>query len=148
MQKMQQEWRAEEARRRAKREELREEEEELESQDERAVVGKGKKGRRGKRDGEQEEDIWAAVGAKRGDNNEREMEMGNGRGKGLVGLHDVVLAPPKFAKAPMEKFKVRGQVGRGGVMGLKRQGELSEARKWVVEGYRALMRKKSGDGVR
>ena len=145
IQKMQKEWRAEEARRKAKREELKEEEE-LESQDERAgdaVNGRGKKGRRGKREGDEEEDIWAAVGAKRVDDKEKEA----GKGRGLVGLHDVVLAPPKFAKAPKDKFRMQGQ-GReikGGVVGLKRQGELSEARRKVVEGYRALMREKSGD---
>lgn len=143
MQKMQQQWREEDARRKAKREEAKEEAEELESGDELPPASKAKKSKKtgrkrncGSAD-EDEGDIWAAVAAKRKENEAT-------GGAGLVGVHDVVLAPPKLMKAPMEKFKT----GSGkGVLGLKRQAEISEARREVVEGYRALMRAKSaGEG--
>lgn len=131
MQRMQREWRVEEARRRAKIEEAREEEGDLESGDE--VVGKSRKKRKhNKGDKEDEDDPWAAVAAKRSNT-----DVGSG---GLVGLHDVVLAPPKLAQAPREKFRVKD--GKGEVIGVRRAAELNEARRNVVEGYRTLMREK------
>lgn len=47
-----------------------------------------------------------------------------------------------------ESHGARGLTGQGklGTGGLKRQGELSEARKKVIEGYR-LMMKERGRGV-
>lgn len=62
-----------------------------------------------------------------------------------AGLHDVVLAPPTFTKAPREKFKVRGaHVDVGDVPrasgSLRRREELGDVRKSVVEGYRAMMK--------
>lgn len=150
MQKMQMEWRVEEARRKAKRVELREEQE-MDGENEDIVggvgVGKGK-GKRGKTGRDEEGDLWADVGKGRVDDLAgRDTEKGKGKGGGLVGLHDVVLAPPKFAKPPREKFKIKADGGKGGVLGLKRQGELSDARQRVVEGYRALMKEKAGGGT-
>ena len=92
---------------------------------------KGKRKDGGAEEGE-EGDIWAGIKAKR-------IEVVNGPG-GLVGLHDVVQAPPKLAKGTL---KDRSGLAKGGG-GLKRAGELSEARQGVVEGYRALMRERRG----
>ncbi|KAG7002421.1 hypothetical protein G7Y79_00027g061130 [Physcia stellaris] len=140
MQRMQQQWREEDARRKRKREEAREDAEDIESGDEFPATSKSKKGKKAGRKGndggtdESEGDIWASIAAKRS-----EMEAAGG---GLVGVHDVVLAPPKLIKTPREKFKMSS--GKG--LGLKRQAEISEARMEVVEGYRALMRAKNADG--
>ena len=142
MQRMQQQWREEDARRKMKREEAREDAEDIESGNELPATSKSKKGKKTGRKGndggtdELEGDIWASIAAKR-----REMEAAGG---GLVGVHDVVLAPPKLAKAPREKFKMSG--GKG-APGLRRQADICEARREVVEGYRALMRAKNADGV-
>ncbi|KAL8659186.1 MAG: hypothetical protein Q9202_007248 [Teloschistes flavicans] len=159
MQRMQREWREEDRRRKEREEEAREEEEGVEGVGD--GVGAGGKGRKkGKRKGgmgggsggggvdnggesEDEEDPWAIVAR----NRKREMEErervgnGGGGGGGLVGLHDVVQAPPKFSKLPKKrKTDVADMVKKGG---LKRTVELSEARKAVIEGYRAMMREKS-----
>ena len=98
---------------------------------------KKKKGKRVKtrdiQSGEEEEgDIWAGIKAK-------PISAINPQ-TGLVGLHDVVQAPPKLAKTK-GKLKENTGLAKGGG-GLKRIGELSEARKGVVEGYRALMRER------
>ena len=144
MQRMQKQWREEEARRKAKRDEEREEAEKMESGDEVTIHArqKTKKGKRGKskmggdvRADEDEEDPWAAVAKKR-------MDTSAAEGGGLVGLHDVVLAPPKLAKLREEKLKV-GEGSGGMGVGLKRQAELSETRRRVVEGYRAMMKERS-----
>ncbi len=97
---------------------------------------KKKKMKKGKRkdDGaedREEGDIWAGIKAKR-------IEVIDGQG-GLVGLHNVVQAPPKLPKG---KLKENSGFGKKSAGGLKRAGELSEARKGVVEGYRALMRER------
>lgn len=95
-----------------------------------------KKKTRGKRkggdmeNGEEEGDIWAGIKVKR-------IEVVDGPG-GLVGLHDVVQAPPKLVKGKVKENTGLGKEGGG----LKRKGELSEARMGVVEGYRALMRER------
>ncbi|KAI4230568.1 MAG: hypothetical protein LQ352_008437, partial [Teloschistes flavicans] len=91
---------------------------------------------------EDEEDPWAVVARNRKrEMEERERVGGAGGGGGLVGLHDVVQAPPKFSKLPKkQKTDVTDMVKKGG---LKRTVELSEARKAVIEGYRAMMREKS-----
>lgn len=57
----------------------------------------------------------------------------------MVGLHDVVLAPPKFDKVPKVKVGVGDVVKKGG---LKKQVEMGEARRSVIEGYRQMMRAK------
>ncbi|KAI5368115.1 hypothetical protein Slin15195_G032480 [Septoria linicola] len=65
------------------------------------------------------------------------------------GLHDVVQAPPEL-KAVKEKFKVRNGAkvevenvpGKSG--SLKRREELGQARKDVIERYRAMMKGKGG----
>ncbi len=75
-----------------------------------------------------DEDPWARIKAK------RKQDESTG---GLVGLHDVVQAPPRFTKVP--KGSVAFKTGQGG---LKRQAELGEARQSVVEGYRQMMKYK------
>ncbi|KAL8655567.1 MAG: hypothetical protein Q9226_002992 [Calogaya cf. arnoldii] len=157
MQKMQKEWREADVRRKDKLQEAEEEAEDEEDGGGRVTVnatgnGKGKKkgkkrknkggsGRDGSDDGgvadDDEEDPWAIVAANRRREQE-EKEKGEGKG-GLVGLHDVVLAPPKFTKVPIKKVDVADVVRKGG---LKRQVELSEARTSVIEGYRRMMRER------
>ena len=99
----------------------------------RKTKGKGTDG--GAEEGE-EGDIWAGIKAK-------PISVVNGQGV-LVGLHDVVQAPPKLAKI---KGKLKENSGSSfgkisGEGGLKRMGELNEMRQGVVEGYRALMRER------
>ncbi|KAI4248960.1 MAG: hypothetical protein L6R42_009136 [Xanthoria sp. 1 TBL-2021] len=158
MQRMQKEWREMDERRKAKLQEAEEEaEEEEDGGGGRVTVnatgsGKGKKkgkkrrnkgggGREGSDDDggddKDDEDPWAVVAANRRREQE-EKEKGEGKG-GLVGLHDVVLAPPKFTKVPTKKVDVADVVRKGG---LKRQVELSEARATVIEGYRRMMRER------
>ncbi|KAL8916887.1 MAG: hypothetical protein Q9208_008289 [Pyrenodesmia sp. 3 TL-2023] len=171
MQRMQREWREEEGRRREWREEAREEEGDGNRGEGGVVGGKGKKikkKKKGKRrkgssgrggvgkDGggvggsydNKDNNPWAIIAA----NRQRELaekEKGNAGGGGLVGLHDVVQAPPKFERVPKRR-KVQdgdmvGDVVRKG--GLKRLGELGEARRSVVEGYRRMMReRREGQG--
>lgn len=142
MQRMQREWKVEEERRRARREELLEEERE----DGDSGAGTGRK--RGGKGKEEEEDgnMWAHIAAK-----PLLHDGGGGGGGGLVGLHDVVLAPPKFKKTPGKTTKLAGTSklggnGAGSAIGLKRQAELVEARRRVVEGYRALMQARGSAG--
>ena len=150
MQKMQKEWREEDRRRKEKLEE----EVEGEGADEEGLDGfwktanKPKSERKGKRRGHAEDvddddndDPWAHLAAKRRE--ESDATTASGLGAGLVGLHDVVLAPPKFSKVPKGKENLGLNKGAGG---LKRQQELSEARMTVVEGYRRMMREKRGEG--
>lgn len=142
MQKMQKEWRDEERRRREKLEE--EGDEATVNEDAVDDILKGantrkQKGGRRKRSGENgvealdDEDPWAHIQAKPiQDHNDRPTN-------GLIGLHDVVLAPPQFSKLPKGKENVNIGLGSGG---LKRQAELSEARKSVVDGYRQMVKEK------
>ena len=81
----------------------------------------------------EEGDIWAGIKAKR-------IEVIDAQG-GLVGLHNVVQAPPKLLKGKV-KEKENFSLGKKSPGGMKREGELSEARKGVVEGYRALMKER------
>jgi hypothetical protein len=144
MHKMYDEWRVVEAKRKEALLEAKEEAEEEEDPWE-GIIIKSRKGKRGKKGGgSEDEDPWAAVGKKGKD--------GEGK-KGLVGLHDVVQAPPQFTKVPKEKFRVlngaRVDVADvpNKVGSLRRREELLEARRGVVEGYRRMMReRKGGDG--
>ena len=145
MQKMQKEWREEDRRRKEKLEEKGDEDVDeagLDGLVKAATKGKrkgGKKKRRGNnQDGEidDDDDPWAHIAAKRLEENDAKAAAGSG--SGLVGLHDVVLAPPRF-KVPNGKGTLSFKYGAGG---LKRQQELSEARMTVVDGYRQMMREK------
>ncbi|KAF2767101.1 hypothetical protein EJ03DRAFT_162192 [Teratosphaeria nubilosa] len=66
------------------------------------------------------------------------------------GLHDVVQAPPAMTAVPKEKLKVKGgaKVNVANVPGaagsLKRREELGEARRQIIEQYRAMMKGKGG----
>lgn len=149
MQKMQKEWREEEQRRKVK----------LEERDDEGGVDEGgvddllrvskkvkRKGGKKKRAGNEneahlddDEDPWAHIQAKRFEGGDASALKGS-KG-GLIGLHDVVLAPPKFTKLP--RGKENHNIHKGTV-GLKRQAELTEARQSIVEGYRQMMRDKRG----
>ncbi|KAL8686594.1 MAG: hypothetical protein Q9218_006997, partial [Villophora microphyllina] len=91
----------------------------------------------------EDDDPWAVVAANRKREQEEKEKRITGGGAGLVGLHDVVLAPPKFSKVPKAKFEVKDMADVIKKGGLKKQTELGEARKSVIEGYRAMMREKS-----
>ena len=131
MQKMQHEWRLEDERLKAKQQRMGEDQEGLvdeENVDEMGVDTHTRTDRKSKkRKKEHEADIWAAVGTKRAEGRPPER-------KGLTGLHDVVQAPPRLGKPA--SMQMMG--------GLKRQSELSEGRRQVIEGYRALMKQKRG----
>lgn len=96
---------------------------------------KGKKGRKGKGGEDSDEDPWAVVAKAR--------KAAEGASTGLIGVHDVVQAPPRFAVAPKEKFKVRDAVGGeasdlpGSAGDLRRREELSEARRSALGTYRS-----------
>ena len=151
MQRVQKEWREVEAKRKEKVEEAREEAGEEDDETglaqnvSRGLGGKkSKKGNRRKVIGEQaadEDDPWAVVKVSR-----------NEKSSGLIGLHDVVLAPPRFSKVPTEKFRVQDGA-RVNVMdvpntagSLRRREELGQARQSVVEGYRRMMQGKRKEG--
>ncbi|KAF1938964.1 hypothetical protein EJ02DRAFT_505096 [Clathrospora elynae] len=66
------------------------------------------------------------------------------------GLHDVVSAPPTFAKVPREIFKVKNGAGAkvgnvpNSVGSLRKREELGEERKTIIETYREIMAAKRG----
>lgn len=155
LKRLQQGWRKEEARLREKEQEERELAEEEEEDDEvkdlwedrTADISNGKKkNKKGKKrkvlvvgevdDGQADE--WEALRKKR---EERK------------GLHDVVQAPPAFAKVPREVFKVkegaRVEVGNvpGRVGSLRRREEVGRERMGIIETYRKLMAQKRGGEV-
>ena len=144
MQKMYKEWREVDAKLKEKALEEKEEaeDEDMELGARSTMHRKSKKGRRDKGSGD--EDPWAVIAQKR--------QAGNSTA-GLVGLHDVVKAPPQFLKAPKAKFRVLDGVGvdvldvPGKAGSLRRREELGEARRSVVEGYRAMMKEKKGLGT-
>ena len=148
MHRMYKEWREVEAKRKEQAEEERAEIEDEELDDEssgrvRGAMVKGGKRRR-KGPGSNDEDPWAAVGR----NRDVQSRTGKGSSGGLIGLHDVVQAPPQFSKVPKEKFKVmdRAKVDVLDVPtsagSLRRREELGQARRSVVEGYRQMMRER------
>jgi len=139
-------WREEEEKIKEQREEAREKQEE-EDEENAAKYGEsiklpegGRKGKRARAIGESDDkegDIWASLKEKRGQ-----------RAK----LNDVVQAPPELVK-PKEKFKpIRGAkvdvanvpVASGS---LKKREELGDARREVIERYRAMMKGQRGEGL-
>lgn len=157
MQKMYAEWREAEAKRKEK---LAEEDDELEMEKDEVGRERGKlpastktkkvKGKRRKGlvmiDGNEapdDDDLWSHIAAMRKENTVASASPG-----GLVGLHDVVLAPPKLSRLPKEKMRDKtGQNApkKAAIIGLKRQEELGEARRQVVEGYRRMMSERRGE---
>ncbi len=173
MQRMQQEWRETDRRRKERAEE--EEADMKENGDDEIGVGvgvgmnrasdkiktKGKKKKKSKGDknepaqsdfDDDDDDPWAVVARKRAAEQAKNQASTSGA-RGLVGLHDVVLAPPKLSSVP--RVKIRGGVGGVGsepghgvqptAIGLKRQAELGDARRSVIEGYRQMMRERRGE---
>ena len=150
MQKMQKEWREEDRRRKAKLEAEGLDDVDEDGLDEVSMttkIGKSKGGKRKRKrsdhedvvnDDDDDDDPWAHLAAKRREENDARTASGSAAG-GLVGLHDVVSAPPRFSKVPREKGNQKISKAGGG---LKRQQELSEARMTVIEGYRQMMREK------
>ncbi|KAM0700593.1 hypothetical protein Q7P35_012314 [Cladosporium inversicolor] len=136
-------WREEEAKIQEQKEEAREKQEELEEEnaakygEEVNSVFKGKRARAIGESNDKEGDIWAELKLKRGQK---------------AKLNDVVQAPPELIKV-REKFKpIRGAkvdvanvpVASGS---LKKREELGDARREVIERYRAMMREQRGDGL-
>lgn len=143
MQKMQKEWREQDRRRKMKLEEEGVDGDDLDESLKFATARKSKSGKkkrkrsdRGEEIEEEDDDPWAHLTAKRRE--ECDARIASGSGAGLVGLHDVVLAPPRFSRVP--KGKEIFNIHESG--GLKRQQELSEARMTVIEGYRQMMKEK------
>ena len=152
MQRMQKDWREVEAKKKEKLEEAREEAEEEDEEtgngQRLSLAAGGKKSKKGKRrkiigkEGGDEDDPWAVLKAAR-----------NNKSSGLVGLHDVVQAPPQFSKVPKEKFRVKNgaRVDVADVPSaagsLRRREELGQARRSVVEGYRKMMQGKRKEGA-
>lgn len=90
-----------------------------------------------------DDDPWSEITAKR-----KENPIASASPGGLVGLHDVVLAPPKLTKLPKEKMREKtGQnaLKKTAIIGLKRQTDLGGARLQVVEGYRRMMSERRGE---
>lgn len=169
MQRMQKEWREGAKRRKEKVEDASEDEEEEEEGCGAVIEGEGKRkasavGKKRKKatkktkkkqaatdadpdnpvNSDSDTDPWVSITAKRLSSTQptdTPNQHQTNTNKGLVGLHDVVLAPPKFSTVPREKFRGMFASGSGG---LKRQGELGEARRKVVEGYRAMMKERRG----
>ena len=124
-------------------------------------MGPRRQKRKGKRrasdeEGELEEegDIWAQIGQKAQLTEHIEAAPGkpavskqaSKRSGGLVGIHDVVSAPPKFSQKLSAKMKA-ATLKSGNtplVGGLKHQFELGAARKQVIDRYRAIMKEKRG----
>lgn len=150
MQKMQKEWREEDRKRREKLEEERNGDVDQDGYGEMLKIATQGKRNNGKKKGKQrghgedvdgDDDPWAHLAAKR--HEEKDATTASGSAAGLVGIHDVVLASPKFSRVPKGKADLSIKKG---VVGLKKQQELSEARMTVVEGYRQMMREKRGGG--
>ena len=140
MQKMQKEWRLEDERLKAKRQKMGEEREGFVDEENVEEMGvdvpsEGSRASKKRKKGKEVE-IWEAAGT--------EKKSGRSSGqRGLVGLHDVVQAPPRL-KRPGIFQSDHSKTAAGG---LKRQAELSEGRKQVIEGYRAMMKqKREADG--
>ncbi|KXT14021.1 hypothetical protein AC579_10032 [Pseudocercospora musae] len=138
------EWREQDAKRKEKEEEFKEEQEERDEELQTEYGGQsirlepeGKKAKRKRMltEAGDKEDPWAVLKTKR---------------EAPKGLHDVVQAPPELKVVPKEKFKVRdgAKIEVANVPGksgsLKRREELGEARKEVIERYRAMMKGKGG----
>ncbi|CAD0105971.1 unnamed protein product [Aureobasidium uvarum] len=143
MHKMYDEWRKEDQRIKDKAEEEQEKREE-EEEERNALYGEdsgvptlyGKKRQRMIGESKDNDDIWAVLKTKRDK---------------PKGLHDVAQAPPEFTVVPREKFKVKNGA-RADVAdvpnaagSLARREELGAERKNIIEQYRALMRKASGE---
>lgn len=136
LKKMYASWREEDARRKEAEEEFQEQQEEDE-EDQAAKLGgqditfSSKKKRMIGEQADDNEDPWAVLKLKR---------------DAPKGLHDVVQAPPEFTVKPKERFKVRNGAKVNVVDvptasgSLKRREELSDARRDVIERYRAMMK--------
>ena len=148
MQRMQNEWREMDKKRKERDQEARDE---LEMEDEEGTEKRSaimpltkngrKNNRRKTRQGSEtdDEDPWAKVGQS------RVSDVGRG---GLVGLHDVVQAPPNFTSVPQKKFRVLEGAKvdvlnvPGNVGSLRRREELGVSRRSVVDGYRQMMKER------
>ena len=127
MQKMQADWRREEARRKGKEEEAQDVAEEEDAENFTAVTAVGNRKRRRS---SVNDDPWAGLKATR---------------EQPKGLHDVVQAPPNFRIIPKEKFKVTNgaTINVANVPGtagsLRRREELGDTRQSIIDSYRQLM---------
>jgi hypothetical protein len=135
-------WREEEEKIKEQREEAREKQEELDEENaakygENVKLPGGKRARAIGESDDKEGDIWASLKEKRGQKPK---------------LNDVVQAPPELVK-PKEKFKpIRGaRVDVSNVPNksgsLMKREELGDARREVIERYRAMMKTQRGEGL-
>lgn len=129
LQRMQNDWREEDQRRKDKEADMREEMEDNEDNGVNLQWQTGKKGKK-KRGDDDDEDPWAVIKAKR---NDRQKHM-----------QDVVQAPPQL-KDPKERAKVYAgaKVNVADIPGaagsLRRREELAGERQSIVEEYRRMM---------
>ncbi len=127
MQKMQADWRKDEARRKEKEEEAQDVAEEEDAENFTAATAVGSRKRRRS---SLDDDPWAGLKATR---------------EQPKGLHDVVQAPPNFRSIPKEKFKVTNgaTVNVANIPGtagsLRRREELGDTRQSIIDSYRQLM---------
>ena len=140
MQKMQQRWRAEEQLRNEKSLADGDDRDGAVDEDHIEDMGMDSSGREAhkpykKRHRERGDNIWHELNARK----RTEAAIGDGNAaNGLVGLHDVVKAPPRFAKSRgCNEAELKVKLG-----GVKKQAELTEARKSVIAGYRAMMKQR------
>lgn len=145
MHKMYAEWREQDAKRKEKLEEVKDKAEEDEDDEGLEGLDKedslvtpldtevvGKKSKRKRRNGIDDDDPWAALNAKAV------------RPK----LYDVAQAPPEFKKVPREIFKVKNgaRVDVANVPGtsgsLRTREALGDTRKSIIENYRQMMQEK------
>ncbi|MCJ1354583.1 MAG: hypothetical protein MMC33_004572 [Icmadophila ericetorum] len=147
MQKMYAQWKEEDRRIKEKIAE-KEDEEELDSGVEQGILARGsKKGKNGKRGGaggeDSDDDPWAELARKK---------AAVTPSTGLVGLHDVVQAPPMFTKIPKDKFRgarveFKDVPSKAGTVSLRRREELGEVRKGVLDAYRERMKGVRGKNI-
>ena len=141
LQRMHKEWRETDARWKEKLREAKEEAEEEEDPHEDILNAVRSKKKRRKGAGSDDEDPWAVVAKAR-----QEQQQPS---TGLIGLHDVVKAPPEL-KAPKERFKVKNgaRVDVADVPNtagsLRRREELGQTRQNVVDGYRRIVKANKG----
>ena len=149
MQKIQKEWREENRRRKAKLEEEAVDdvdEDGLDKSWKNNTKPKSKGGKKKRKsighgeDVDDDGDPWAHLSAKRREENDAKTASQSGA-RGLVGLHNVVSAPPRLSRLPREEINLNTKRVEGG---LKRQQEMSEARINAIESYRQMRKEKRG----
>ena len=146
MQRMQKEWREAEAKRKEKLEAALEEAENGDEDVElNAAMLAVKPGKKRRKRNNQDDDPWAALS---------QSVVKTSVPGSLVGLHDVVQAPPQFTKLPKEKFRIRNGAKvdvldvPSAAGSLRRREQLGQARRSIVEGYRQMTKDRKASNNR